>query len=316
MYRRISPLHDVLSLKDLVSLLRRERFDIVHTHTLKPMLLGALAARFTGVPIVVNTLRPYVQDHDRAAKRSLYVAIDRFMSSLTTHVLAQNPADVERYRRLGVCEADKITALGNGIDLGRYHRDRVAPAEAAALRRQHAIPPDAIVVGTVARYVPEKGYEEFFRVVSRLASRDPREHLEPLYAAMDVLLFPSHRESFPRVPMEAAAMGLPVVITATSGGRACVVDGENGFVVPVGDVPAMVRAVEQIANDASLRRAMGIAARRLAVREFDQRRVFERVAECYGRLLEASGLPIPAGARRSNATPAAVRRGEPLPCMR
>jgi len=106
-----------------------------------------------------------------------------------------------------------------------------------------------------------------------------------IYASINVLLFPSHRESFPRVPMEAAAMAVPAVITATSGGRACVRHGENGFVVPVGDVDAMVECTQRLLDDEPRRRAMGLAARELAAREFDQRRVFRRVVECYRRLL-------------------------------
>jgi glycosyltransferase involved in cell wall biosynthesis len=110
-------------------------------------------------------------------------------------------------------------------------------------------------------------------------------------------------------------MGVPAVITATSGGRACVRHGETGFVVPVGDIDAMVRAVEAVAGHSDLCRSMGRAARALAEREFDQNLVFERVTACYERLFAGHGIVVPT-TRPAGARIAATESREVAPCTR
>jgi len=116
-----------------------------------------------------------------------------------------------------------------------------------------------------------------------------REDIERVYAAMDILVFPSHREAFPRVLMEAAAMGLPLVASRVSGCKRCVREGENGFLVPVGDASGFARRALELAGSPELRARMGAASRRLALAEFDEREVFRKVAECYRELLAVRG---------------------------
>ena len=122
-----------------------------------------------------------------------------------------------------------------------------------------------------------------------------RQDMPELYALMDVLVLPSHREGFPAAPMEAAAMGVPCVVTDIRGCRETVVDGANGLRVPVRDAGALGDAMKALLLDPARARRMGEAGRRLALERFDQRRVFETVKAEYRRLLLARGLPAPAG---------------------
>jgi glycosyltransferase involved in cell wall biosynthesis len=324
--RRMNPLADLIALWDLRRLLCRERFDIVHLHFPKATLLGAVAARAAGSRIVVNTLRPVFQDHMSAPKRRLFMSLDRLTARLCTRLLAQNPDDVGRYVRLGICPPEKLRTLGNGIDLARFDPAAVGPEARAAVRREAGIPAEAFVVGMVGRLTREKGYAEFFRTVElMLAERGEvrflvagealpgergaipadlparlglatcgamlgmREDVERVYAAMDLLVFPSHREAFPRALMEAAAMGLPIVASDVSGCRRCVREGQNGFLLPVGDAGGFARRALELAGSAELRSRMGAASRRLALAEFDEREVFRKVADCYRRLLAERG---------------------------
>ena len=114
-----------------------------------------------------------------------------------------------------------------------------------------------------------------------------RHDLPPLYAAMDVFVLPSHREGFPRAPMEAAAMGKPVVATNIRGCRETVDDGVTGVLVPLRDATALSKAIVAYLDDADRRRQHGNAGLALAARRFDERLVFARVAACYERLLKA-----------------------------
>ncbi len=322
--RRMNPPADLVALWDLYRLFRRERFDIVHVHFPKATLLGTVAARLARAPIVVNTLRPVLQDHMGGVQRRALMAVDRFTARRCTTLLAQNPDDIGRYVRLGICPPEKLRPLGNGIDLARFDPARVGAAARDEVRREAGIPAGAFVVGMVGRPTRGKGYEEFLRAVAMmlaerqdvrfLAAGDAmpgergvlppdlaerlglagrgamlgmREDVERVYAAMDVLVFPSHREAFPRALMEAAAMGLPLVASDVSGCRRCVREGGNGFLVPVGDAAGFARRALEIAASPELRAGMGAASRELALAEFDEREVFRRVAGCYRELLQS-----------------------------
>jgi glycosyltransferase involved in cell wall biosynthesis len=106
---------------------------------------------------------------------------------------------------------------------------------------------------------------------------------------MDVFALPSHREGFPRAPMEAAAMGLPVVATDIRGCRETVKDGVTGALVPVRDAAALGAAIGRYVDDGDVRRRHGEAGRVLARAAFDERLVFAKVAACYDEVLARKG---------------------------
>jgi len=120
-----------------------------------------------------------------------------------------------------------------------------------------------------------------------------RQDMPDLYALMAVFVLPSHREGFPRAPMEASAMGVPCVVTDIRGCRQVVEPGRNGLRVPVNDVPALACAVAMLLKDRARAQQMGQEGRRIALERFDEQLVFERVRAEYARLLHANGLPIP-----------------------
>ena len=121
----------------------------------------------------------------------------------------------------------------------------------------------------------------------------PPERMPELYALMDVFVLPSHRESFPRSPMEASAMAVPCVVTDIPGCREAVEHGRNGLLVPLGDVPALAQAILDLLTDRQRAQEIGQAGRRLALERFDERLVFEKVKAEYARLLQEKGIPLP-----------------------
>jgi glycosyltransferase involved in cell wall biosynthesis len=110
---------------------------------------------------------------------------------------------------------------------------------------------------------------------------------------MDVFVLPSHREGFPRAPMEASAMKVPCVVTDIRGCRETVQHGRNGLLVPLGDVQALADAIIELLTDQEKARRMGEEGRRMALEHFDERLVFEKVKAEYARLLQEKGLPVP-----------------------
>jgi glycosyltransferase involved in cell wall biosynthesis len=327
----MAPAEDARALVELVGLFRRIRPTIVHTHTPKPGIYGRLAARLARVPVVVNTVHGlYAVPEDPWPKRAVVYGLERLAATCSHAELLVSPEDLPTLRRLRV-PADRLTVLGNGIDLARFDPGTVSSHERSAARRElGATSDDDVVVGLVGRLVREKGYPEVFEAATRLRPLFPRLRVavvgpdEPdkadsltaadreaaeragvrflgarddvvrLYAGMDVHVLASHREGFPLSPMEASAMGIPVVATDIRGCRQAVEHGVTGLLVPARDPAALADAIARLASDADERQRLGAAARRRAQEAFDHRRSIELVLATYERLLARAGRPVPA----------------------
>ena len=321
--RSFDPTRDARLFAELVSVFRRLRPAIVHTHNPKPGLYGRVAARAARVPVVVNTIHGlYAQPQDALPKRAAVYSMERFAELFAHAELVQNPEDIETLAHLGIPRR-KLTLLGNGIDLSRFDPAAVSADDARAARAElGACGPDDVVVGLVGRLVREKGYPEVFEAARRLRDHVPRlrfaiigddDHekedalsaddravaaaagvrflgrrfdMPRLYAGMDLHVLASHREGFPRSPMEAAAMGVPAVVTNVRGCRQVVEDGRTGRLVPARDPGALAAAIGALARSPESLLAFGHAARQKARREFDDRRCVEITLETYRRLLE------------------------------
>ncbi|MCC7073416.1 MAG: glycosyltransferase family 4 protein [Deltaproteobacteria bacterium] len=327
MKRAFTPLHDLRAVLELARVMQREKLSIVHTHNAKTGLLGQLAARLAGVPIVVNTIHGfYFQDDTPALRRRFYVVLEQIAAACSDDILSQSKEDLETAVREHICSMDEIEHLGNGIDLARF--DPSSPVvDRARVRASLGIASDALVVGFVGRLVEEKGVRELWAAVRELRARLPklvlmivgetdthkgdalsqddakavgiddlcvftgwRDDLPGMYTAMDVLALPSHREGFPRTLMEAAAMGVPVVATDIRGCREAVEPGRTGLLVPAKDAGALARALEGLLVDEGERQRLGTGGRALAQARFDERRIFATVEQHYHELLRAKGL--------------------------
>jgi glycosyltransferase involved in cell wall biosynthesis len=326
--RSFDPVRDVRLLFELRRLFAELKPDIVHTHTPKPGYVGRLAARTSRVPVIVHTVHGiFAVPEDPWPKKAVVYTLDRVASAFSDIELLQNPEDFPVLRRLGIPER-KLRLLGNGIDLERFDPSRVDPAAVAAGRAEIGVAPGDVVCGVVGRLVWEKGYRHVFDAAARLrvempelkfvivgpeADRDAvpraeldrvaalgnvtflglRDDVEQLYSAMDLYVLASFREGFPRSAMEAAAMGLPLVVTDIRGCRQVVDDGVNGVLVPARNSNALTDAIATVARDAALRQRMGAASIEKAKRDFDQQRVIDITLEVYDQLLTARDKPSP-----------------------
>ena len=317
--RRITPAADARAAVALVSLLRRLRPDLVHTHTPKAGLLGQWAATLARVPRRVHTIHGlYFPGHMRPRHRWRYVLLERLQAAPAHLLLSQNAEDIETCRRERICDPRRLRFLGNGIDIDRFHPRNASPEKIEQVRKALRIPAGDQIVGMVGRIVAEKGYREYFAAAAMVLRRMPkvtflaigeaepwkpgalttdehglgdrmrflgqRDDMPGLYGAMDLLVLPSHREGFPRSPMEASATGIAVIASDVRGCREAVTQGDNGLLVPVRHPAALAEAIVELLRDPGRRRAMGARGRRIAEERFDQRVVFERVATAYEEL--------------------------------
>jgi glycosyltransferase involved in cell wall biosynthesis len=324
--RRMNLMKDLKAARELWRILRRERFDVLHTHNPKPGFYGRIAGRLAGVPIVVNTICLYTSDNNRLLRRLIVFGLEAIASRFSDVELVKTPEDFALLTRWHITRRSRTRILGNGVDVVRFDGTRFSREDRRRLRRQLGIEEHRIVVGIVGRLVAEKGYPELFEAASLLGDRytilaigpdDPAKRdalppsvlrqaidqgvrflgmrttdLEELYAAMDIFVLPTRRECIPRSVMEAGSMGLPVVTTDIRGVREVVDDGVTGFLVPPGDARALEEAIRKLGEDPALRESMGQAGRRRAWREFDQRQLVRVLMDTYRRVAERKGFSL------------------------
>jgi glycosyltransferase involved in cell wall biosynthesis len=328
MTRNFTPFADLKALWQIYRILKREDFTIVHTHTPKPGLLGQLAARMARVPVVINTIHGfYFHDRMRPAWRRFYILLEKIAARCSDFILSQNREDVQTAVREKICHPEDIGYLGNGIDVVRFDRARLPAALLKQKRRELGLPDEAPVVGFVGRLVAEKGIVELFKAVAIARQHIPalrlllvgdvdhakpdalrpnlaaeyglaeacvfagwRQDMPEMYALMDVFVLPSHREGFPRSPMEASAMEVPCIVTDIRGCREAVEQNRNGVLVPLGDVRALGEAIIDLLMNPEKANRMAHAGRRMAMERFDERLIFEKVKSEYKRLLKAKGF--------------------------
>ncbi len=330
MPRRLSPLGDWAALQRLRQLFLSLRPDIVHAHTPKGGLLGTLAAQSAGVPVRLYQMRGLLFSTMRGAMRTLTVTTERLSCAAATHVICQSPSLRAAALAEGVVSEAKSEVVlrgSNGVDsAGRFNPQRLA-AQREGLRAQWRLPPDAVVIAFVGRLVRDKGVPELVQAFTALAARNPAVHLlvagpfedrdaidagtrkalethprirclgfvkqtEQVYAAADLVTLPSHREGFPNVPLEASAMGLPVVSTLVPGCTDAVVDGVTGALVPVNDAAALEQALARYADSEALRASHGAAGRALVEQEFRRDRIATAMLAVYRRELARAGGAI------------------------
>ncbi len=325
---RITPFADLKSLAKLVRYFKQEQFDIIHTHTVKPSLLGGLAAQIVRAPVIIHTVHGlYLHPSLPKAQYQMFKYTAKAIGALHHSFMSQNRADIQTCIREGICPPEKISFLGNGIDVRRFDPDKVPAEKVDALRAELDIRPDQPVIGIVSRLVREKGIAEFIEAARILKDQgitearylimgtapknkpsnvNPeeliaqydmadqvkllgfRKDIPEMLALMDIVMYPSHGfEGVPRCLMETAAMATPAVATDVRGCNEAVVDGETGYLVPVRNPPALAKAVRRLLDDPQLREKLGRQARIHALNTFDERIFFWRTDIEYRRLLQA-----------------------------
>lgn len=325
MSRKIAPAEDLRAVVELAALLRRLNPDIVHAHTPKGGLIGMLGASIARIPRRVYHMRGLLTLTATGARYQLFSWIERLTCALASEVICVSHSLREVAISQRLAPPHKLHVMAGGSGQGVDARTRFDPSglpEGARerIRARYGIPQDAVVIGFVGRLVGDKGVRELAQawrevreahpntwllIVGDFEERDalpaharaaleddPRVALagwQPdtasFYAAMDLVTLPTYREGFPNVPLEAAAMELPVIATRVPGCVDAVADGITGALVPARDARALARALTKYVEDPALRARQGVAGRARAIDEFAPERIFGEIHDLYMSLL-------------------------------
>jgi len=323
MKRKISPISDLIALFQLISFFKKEKFDIVHTHTPKASLLGQLAAKIVGVPTIINTIHGfYFQKGDYWLKRKFFTLVEKITANFSDLIFSVNKEDIETAIKEKICNSDLIKYLGDGINLSRFNPDRFSQEFIENKKRELGIDLSKKIIGIVARLVREKGYLELFEAFKRVLEKFPetlllivspsepekedainlgivknygieknviflgeRTDVDEIYPLMDVFVLPSHREGLGLVILEASAMERPVVATDIRGCREAIEDGKTGILVPPKNPEKLAEAITSLLSNPEKAKEMGKAGREKVKREFNEELVFDRIKKEYQRLV-------------------------------
>jgi glycosyltransferase involved in cell wall biosynthesis len=321
LHREVSPLNDLRAVVHLAKLIRRERPDILHTHTAKAGAVGRVAALLSGSArpaIIVHTFHGHVlRGYFNPLMTLGFRLLERWLATLTTALIAVSPEVRDDLVRLGVAPARKFAIVRLGIQLDeRVGADEGARAET---RRILGISPEAFVVGWVGRMTAVKRTDDVLRALKGLLDRDvdaylclvgdgpDRDHLERyahelgivrrclflgyqnevgrFYQAIDALILPSTNEGTPVSVIEALAAERPAVATRVGGTPDVIRNGVDGFLVDVGDADALAEQLAVLAHDPTRRAAMGAEGRANVLERYAVERLVDDIDLLYRSLL-------------------------------
>jgi glycosyltransferase involved in cell wall biosynthesis len=329
--REIAPVADAVTLTRLVRLMRELRPDIVHTHTAKAGFVGRLAARITGVPVIVHTFHGHVfQGYFSPRKTAVFLRLERFCAGFSTRLVTISPRLREEIAAFGVAESSQIEVVPLGLHLAP-HGDHLR--RTGIFRQAQRIPEDALLIGAVGRLVPIKNLGLLLEAARIVRQEVPHLHvvfvgdgelreelttqaatmgladavtfagwqsdLPAVYADLDATVISSHNEGTPACLIEAMASGCPVMATHVGGVPDMIEPGVTGQLIPAGDANALAAGIVNLVKEPEQARRMADQARGEALARYDEQRLVTDMERLYGQLAREGGLPGTGGTGRS-----------------
>ncbi len=322
--RKITPLKDLKALWKLYRFFKKEKPTIVHTHTPKAGIIGMLAAKLAFVPYRLHTVAGLPLMEASGLKRNILDAVERLTYQCATKVYPNSKGLYDFIVEHNYAKTDKLKVIANGssngIDTTYFSLDSVEDGTISTLKQELGILPSDFVFVFVGRLVGDKGINELIKAFSILNQKekslklllvgplesdlDPLEDdtlneikinpsiltvgmqndVRPYLAMANALVFPSYREGFPNVVMQAGAMGLPAIVSNINGCNEIIQQNANGLIVPSKDIDLLYTAMERLYQDPVFYDALKANARIMVTSRYEQKVVWNALLNEYNNL--------------------------------
>jgi glycosyltransferase involved in cell wall biosynthesis len=320
MTRQITPLRDLWALWKLVGLIRKFKPTIVHTHTPKAGLLGMMAAWLCGVPVRMHTVAGLPWMESKGSMRTLLKWTEKITYRCATRVYPNSHSLLKFLLNELKLNSSKLKVIGsgssNGVDEQHFNRALVSQEKVKEISGRFSIGVNDIVFCFVGRIVRDKGIKELvesftqldvipktwlFLVGQKEGDLDPlpektlrliadnpniietgfQADVRPWLAISHVFVFPSYREGFPNVVMQAACMELPCIVSDINGCNEIIQHGQSGLIVPPKNVSVLKEAMLDIISRPDLGKAMGKQGREFVAANFSQQVMWDELLKEY-----------------------------------
>lgn len=322
--RKVTPVKDLYCLWLLYKFFKKERPDIVHTHTPKAGLLGMIAAKFAGVPVRIHTLAGLPLVSRSKTQQSLLSLIEKATFRLATEIWPNAYSLKEYILRKKMVNVKKVSVIGNGssngVDLERFNRLSLQENHLVAATMRIKPGENDFLFLAVGRMVKDKGIADLVQafVQSKISSRSklvllgdfeqdlnplerktvnqindhPRivhvpwsDHVAHYMALCDVLVHPSHREGFPNVLLEAGAMCCPVICSDIEGNKEIATQKKTALIYPVGRAEVLQEALEFAFVKRAEMQGYAEQLHEKVIKEYDRKFMHVSILKAYNRTL-------------------------------
>lgn len=319
MARAISLWQDVKSLFSLITFFAKEKPLIVHSMTPKAGLLSMVAAWLTGVPIRIHTYTGLIFPTATGFKQKVLILMDRILCRCATRIIPEGQGVRKDLINYNITKKPLRVLLNGsikGLDEEVFDPSRYSVEAQETFRERFGISSGDFVFVFVGRLNRDKGINELVRafravqevrpcklllvgereddqnpILPETASEIERgegiifvgaqNDVRPFYAMSDALVFPSYREGFPNVPLEAGAMGLPSIVTDINGSNEIIIEGENGTIIPPRDAEALAGAMRKLLLEPDYVGRLAANARHLITSRYNARDIWEATLALY-----------------------------------
>ncbi|CAM4325368.1 glycosyltransferase family 4 protein [Gillisia limnaea] len=325
MTREITPLKDLKAVFKLYRYFKKEKPFIVHTHTPKAGIVGMLAAKLAGVPVRLHTVAGLPLMETTGSKRKILNFVEKLTYALATKVYPNSKGLYDIILKEGFASPSKLKVLGkgssNGIDTTYFDPSKYSEEFKMQLKQELNIPQANLVFVFIGRLVSEKGINELIKAFSKLHQSNPdcnllmvgpfeqeldpltpetldimqthpgiisvgyQQDVRPYLAISDVLTFPSYREGFPNVVMQAGAMNLPSIVTDINGCNEIISEGKNGLIIPVKDENALNSSMLNLLKNEELRSSLASRSRPEITSNYERREFWKILLNEYRSFL-------------------------------
>ncbi|WP_103865533.1 glycosyltransferase family 4 protein [Aquimarina sp. I32.4] len=325
MTRKITPIQDLKAVYALYKIFRKEKPEIVHSHTPKAGTLSMIAARMAGVPHRLHTIAGLPLLEAKGAKRLLLDTVEKVTYACATKIYPNSSGLNTIILENKYTSSKKLKVIGNGssngIDTSFFDPELYTDKDNEKLSKSLGIDPSDIVIVFIGRLVTDKGINELIQAFEKINKTvdniklllvgtyendlDPllpevqeqidtnsniimvgwQEDVRPYFAISDMLAFPSYREGFPNVVMQSASMGLASIVTDINGCNEIITEGVNGTIIPVKDAKMLHDSIKKLIDDDELRKKMASNARESIISRYERKYVWEEILKEYKSLI-------------------------------